>query len=198
MAFTSGSLRWHQARPEGGHGLHASQTTAKAQSPEQSPRPGAVIWGMVRGVPAECSCHMQHPWPQHPASSTAEGCCCSREVSKVALGLVSRVIKGMNGLRETLCLLLWHSLSFSQAILHGSQELWAGSSIVPGGCFPAEAALGTRRSPRAARRRLGSARSSSPSSRTAGSLPPTPNSVTRAAPAPVPEPLISSLISLRV
>lgn len=58
-----------------------------------------------------------------------------RSLSKVALGLVSSVIKGMNGPGETLCLLLWHSLSFSQAILHGSRELWAGSFIV---WFPPE------------------------------------------------------------
>lgn len=43
----------------------------------------------------------------------------------------------MNGLRETLRLLLWHSLSFSQAILHTSQELGAGSFVVRG--FPQEA-----------------------------------------------------------
>lgn len=66
-----------------------------------------------------------------------------RSLSEVALGLVSRVIKGMNGLREMLCLLLWHSLPFSQAILHTSQELWACSFIVLRGCFPQETRLCT-------------------------------------------------------
>lgn len=64
-----------------------------------------------------------------------------RSVSEVVLGLVSGVIKGMNGLREMLCILLWHSLSFSWAILHTSQELWARSLIVLRGRFPQEATL---------------------------------------------------------
>lgn len=102
-----------------------------------------------------------------------------RSLSKVALGLVSRVIKGMNGLRETLCLLLWHSLSFSQAILHTSQQLWAGSFILHGGCFPQEATA--RTCPRLGQ----SPRSSSPSSHTTGLLSQTQHSVIRGTAAPV-------------
>lgn len=64
-----------------------------------------------------------------------------RSLSEVTQGLVSRVIKGMNGLREMLYFLLWHSLSFSRAILHTSQEPWACSFTVLRGCFPQEAKL---------------------------------------------------------